>query len=65
MSTRDREEVHWREMRKQLVEVWNRDSVDGSDAADDSNLRAQVRIPHHRDELDKKSVHTRQRIPRE
>ena len=61
MSTRDREEVHWREMRKQLVEMWNRDGGDGLETDDDIDLQTRLRIPHHPDEIDKKSVRTTHR----
>ncbi|MBN8887429.1 MAG: hypothetical protein J0I77_17025 [Rudaea sp.] len=57
MSTRDREEVHWRELRKRLVEAWNRDGIDDADADDGSDLQMRVRIPHYRDENGERAVH--------
>jgi hypothetical protein len=56
MSTRDREEVHWRELRKRLVEAWNRDGIDDTDADDGTDLQARLRIPHHRDDNGEQTV---------
>ena len=64
MSTRDREEIHWREMRRQWVAMWNRDGIEGSEANDDNDLQTCVRIPHHRKDVDKKNTRTVQRQAR-